>query len=160
MERMIDFHAMSDIERMEVHDMIEHIEDPQLRGLIDVLMHENVYTKAHKLNMCALCRVLGGKDRDVRWLLDRLCEALGSDKRFVKPPNEKKKTKPGKPEDKRTRYRVVWNGERKSLRQWADVTGIEYHSLMSRYKHGWDADRMFTTPVRRKAKGRNATTKT
>lgn len=44
----------------------------------------------------------------------------------------------------------TYQGERKSLADWADITGINYTALHQRLRAGWSVERAFTTPVKQK----------
>lgn len=41
---------------------------------------------------------------------------------------------------------IVFCGEKKTLTQWSELTGINVFTLMSRLKTGWALERAFTTP--------------
>lgn len=47
---------------------------------------------------------------------------------------------------------ITYNGETKTLKQWSESVGINYPSLMSRYKNGWSIEDMLTKTVRKKRK--------
>lgn len=55
--------------------------------------------------------------------------------------------------NRRNTIRVEYNGETRSLSQWANVLGIDYEILFHRYSRGWSAERMLTQPVRAYRKG-------
>lgn len=42
---------------------------------------------------------------------------------------------------------ITYNGQTKTLQQWADVVGIDYKNIWARLKAGWDAHKAFFTPV-------------
>lgn len=45
-------------------------------------------------------------------------------------------------------HMITFNGETKTMAQWAETTGISYDAIKSRLnKHGWSVDRALTTPV-------------
>jgi hypothetical protein len=70
-EKMICFNTA--IERLEVHDLLEKVTDPEVRGLVDVLMHEpGVFTRGGRMNKSALCRKLKLKTAQLDELLARL----------------------------------------------------------------------------------------
>ena len=53
--------------------------------------------------------------------------------------------------NRRPHKNALWlehNGERKTLRDWARVVGINYKTLSARLTHGWPADKALTTPAR------------
>lgn len=41
---------------------------------------------------------------------------------------------------------IAYNGERKTLRQWAEVTGVNHCTLRGRLKSGWDIGKALSTP--------------
>lgn len=45
---------------------------------------------------------------------------------------------------------VEYNGERKTLIEWAETTGISWSALNHRYHRGWPVDRMLTEPMHKK----------
>lgn len=51
---------------------------------------------------------------------------------------------------------LTYNGETKTLAQWADAFGICYSTFMSRYDRGWSIDRIATTPTREYGKERSS----
>lgn len=57
--------------------------------------------------------------------------------------------------NRRTQKNALWlehNGERKTLCEWARVTGIKRKTLTDRIRRfGWPTDKAITTPVRSKA---------
>lgn len=42
---------------------------------------------------------------------------------------------------------ITYNNETHSLSKWARITGISRHTLYTRYKKGWDIEKMLTTKV-------------
>jgi hypothetical protein len=48
--------------------------------------------------------------------------------------------------NKRNTIWIEWDGETKSLGEWAFLTGIPYLRLWKRYKKGWSVTDMFTAP--------------
>ena len=42
---------------------------------------------------------------------------------------------------------LEYNGEKKSIRQWADTLGMNYYALRNRYRSGWGVEEMLTVPV-------------
>jgi hypothetical protein len=45
---------------------------------------------------------------------------------------------------------ITWHGERRSLAEWADLSGISYETLKKRHERHWTEERMFKdAPVRR-----------
>jgi hypothetical protein len=60
----------------------------------------------------------------------------------------------------RTNSYITWNGERKTLQQWADITGIKRSLIRARLNSGWSIERALTTkpePYRGGKKARNFT---
>lgn len=48
-----------------------------------------------------------------------------------------------------SRNRILeYNGERRCVTEWAEVTGIPFRALHMRVQRGWSAERALTTPVR------------
>lgn len=43
-----------------------------------------------------------------------------------------------------------YNGESYTLYDWAALTGIDFRSLRSRIRYGWDIEKALTTPIRKK----------
>lgn len=50
---------------------------------------------------------------------------------------------------KNTRY-LTYEGEEKTLKEWATQYNISYHALKSRIRHGWPIKRALTEPVKKK----------
>ena len=51
---------------------------------------------------------------------------------------------------RRTGYNVKWlhwRGEERCLADWADVVGVERHTLNMRLRRGWEVSRALSTPV-------------
>ena len=42
---------------------------------------------------------------------------------------------------------ITANGETHSISEWADITGINFHTLSSRKKHGWNDEDIINKPV-------------
>lgn len=42
---------------------------------------------------------------------------------------------------------INYNGETKTLKEWSDSTGIDYHVLQHRFYRNWDTERALTQPV-------------
>jgi hypothetical protein len=49
--------------------------------------------------------------------------------------------------NKRSNLVIDFRGESKCLAQWADEFGLEWATLRSRLRHGWDVERALTTPL-------------
>ena len=53
--------------------------------------------------------------------------------------------------NRRANHYLTFNGETKTMAQWAKIMGIKYHTLKYRInKYGWSAERALTTPVKQK----------
>lgn len=55
-----------------------------------------------------------------------------------------------KEQSNNTRRNVVieYNGEYKTISEWSNITGIREGAINKRYKAGWSAEKIFTTPVK------------
>ena len=51
--------------------------------------------------------------------------------------------------NKRDNHFVTYNGETKTIAEWARVIGMDYKVLHSRFQNGWDAERALTQPLRK-----------
>jgi hypothetical protein len=54
--------------------------------------------------------------------------------------------------NRRSNTHLVFRGERKTVTQWADETGISRETLYKRLTNGWDAEKTLTTPTRKYTK--------
>ena len=54
---------------------------------------------------------------------------------------------------------ITYNSETKNLKQWSESIGVKYVTLEKRYRRGWSADEMFSTPIGKRGDNRikNAT---
>lgn len=50
----------------------------------------------------------------------------------------------------RLNHFLEWNGERRTISEWAELTGICYETLCSRIRYGWDTHKALTFPVAHK----------
>lgn len=58
--------------------------------------------------------------------------------------------------NRRSNRIITYNGESHTVTEWAELTGINYHTLMGRlYGRGWNAEKALTTKARRINNGRN-----
>lgn len=48
--------------------------------------------------------------------------------------------------NRRNNHRITYNGETKTLSQWADFLGVGYKMLEHRINRGWDVEEAFTVP--------------
>ena len=44
--------------------------------------------------------------------------------------------------------RLEYNGETRTLAEWAVHLGMKYHTLRTRFRKGWSVERAFTTSVK------------
>lgn len=44
---------------------------------------------------------------------------------------------------------ITYNGERMTISEWAETTGIARHTIYHRLKKGWSVKQALTTPVKR-----------
>ena len=52
--------------------------------------------------------------------------------------------------NRRTNKFIEYNGERKTMKEWADAIGMSYEVLTYRIKAGWDIEKAFTAPINKK----------
>lgn len=50
--------------------------------------------------------------------------------------------------NKRTSRLVTWRGETKCVGEWAEATGINYFTLIKRFRLGWTPEQAFTIPAK------------
>lgn len=43
---------------------------------------------------------------------------------------------------------IEYNGERHTVSEWSEITGIKYRTILQRANSGWDAERILTEPVK------------
>lgn len=48
----------------------------------------------------------------------------------------------------RTNHYIEYNGERKTVAEWARILGINYQTLLRRINNGWEIEKAFTTNVK------------
>ena len=59
--------------------------------------------------------------------------------------------------NRRSNRVLTYNGENHTITEWAELTGINLHTLMGRlYVRGWNVEKALTTKVRRKNNARNS----
>ena len=46
--------------------------------------------------------------------------------------------------------RIVYKGEDHTLNEWSEMTGVPVHVLYDRKYRGWDVDRIFNQPIRKR----------
>ena len=64
------------------------------------------------------------------------------------PSNCRWVTQKDQANNRRNNRIVEYNGESKTIAEWADITGIGYETLRQRINSGWDLERAMTTPQR------------
>jgi hypothetical protein len=72
--------------------------------------------------------------------LDRINNDLG-----YEPGNVRWATLKEQGRNKRANRVVEWRGERRCLAEWAEITGIDFATLHTRMRTGWDVERALTT---------------
>lgn len=50
--------------------------------------------------------------------------------------------------NKQYNHFITYRGERKTVAEWAEITGISASALYNRFNRGWSVERAFTQPVR------------
>ena len=66
--------------------------------------------------------------------------------RALTAPVRKKRTRPKR--KKRSLITLEYNGERKTIREWSETTGLSYNVIRDRYVSlGWSAERTITEPL-------------
>ena len=55
--------------------------------------------------------------------------------------------------NKRNNRRLTWNGETKTVTEWAEVVGISKTTIKERLNAGWTVEMALTTPVRKRTRG-------
>jgi hypothetical protein len=65
------------------------------------------------------------------------------------PGNVRWATRKQQNRNKRSNVRHEWNGQRLTLSELEDITGIPYGTLWCRVKRGWSVEKALTTPVRK-----------
>lgn len=51
--------------------------------------------------------------------------------------------------NRRNSYTITWNGETHHASEWSKITGLSQSLIYTRYKSGWEPEKIFTTPVRK-----------
>lgn len=75
--------------------------------------------------------------------LDRIDNSRG-----YEPGNVRWATWREQQNNRRSNKHVEWRGERRTVAQWAAITGITRMALYQRFSKGWSVERALTTPVR------------
>lgn len=58
--------------------------------------------------------------------------------------------------NKRNNNILSYNGETHTMSEWAEITGINVHTLWRRQKRGWDDEKIITAPLRMTKRSRKA----
>lgn len=66
------------------------------------------------------------------------------------PDNCRWATKKEQASNTRRNVWIEFNGERKTMMQWSESTGLSFGTLRGRLDHGWTPERMLTTPSLRR----------
>lgn len=64
------------------------------------------------------------------------------------PDNCRWVTKKDNTRNKRDSIYITIGGISKHIKEWAEISGINYDTLRARYNNGWPADRLLITPVK------------
>lgn len=65
------------------------------------------------------------------------------------PSNCKWATKREQCQNREQTIKITYNGQTHCLAEWSRITGINFYTLHSRHKKGWDTERMLTTKARK-----------
>ena len=65
------------------------------------------------------------------------------------PSNCKWATQKEQQNNKSTNHLLTYNGETKTMTQWADEYRMNFHTLKERIKRGWTVEKALTTPVKK-----------
>ena len=68
------------------------------------------------------------------------------------PSNCKWATRQEQCQNREQTIKITYNGQTHCLTEWARITGINFYTLQSRYKKGWDVEKMLTTKARKMKK--------
>ena len=68
------------------------------------------------------------------------------------PSNCKWATKREQCQNREQTIKITYKGQTHCLTEWSRITGINFYTLHSRYKKGWDAEKMLTTKARKLTK--------
>lgn len=79
---------------------------------------------------------------EVGYTLDRI-DVNGD----YEPNNVRWATQKQQSNNKRNNRLITYNGKNQTISQWADEFGINYQTICSRLKRGWDIEKVLTTPI-------------
>ena len=68
------------------------------------------------------------------------------------PSNCKWATRKEQCQNREQTIKITYNNQTLCLSEWARITGIKFKTLQSRYKSGWDVEKMLTTRARKLTK--------
>ena len=83
-----------------------------------------------------------------RLTIDRIKNECG-----YNPDNCKWSTMKEQQNDKRNNHRLTWNGETKTVTEWAEIVGIKKTTIKERLNAGWPVEKALTEPVRQRTRG-------
>ena len=63
------------------------------------------------------------------------------------PENCRWITRKGQANNRTSNRLITYNGETKTIQQWADITGISHKTISQRIASGWSIDKTMTTPI-------------
>ena len=69
------------------------------------------------------------------------------------PDNCKWSTMKEQQNNKRNNHRLTWNGETKTVTEWAEIVGIKKTTIKERLNAGWPVGKALTEPVRQRTRG-------
>ena len=69
------------------------------------------------------------------------------------PDNCKWSTMKEQQNNKRNNRRLTWNGETKTVTEWAEIVGIKKTTIKERLNAGWPVGKALTEPVRQRTRG-------
>ena len=83
-----------------------------------------------------------------RLTIDRIKNECG-----YNPDNCKWSTMKEQQNNKRNNRRLTWNGETKTVTEWAEIVGIKKTTIKERLNAGWPVGKALTEPVRQRTRG-------
>ena len=87
-------------------------------------------------------------DYSDRLTIDRIKNECG-----YNPDNCKWSTMKEQQNNKRNNRRLIWNGETKTVTEWAEIVGIKKTTIKERLNAGWPVGKALTEPVRQRTRG-------
>lgn len=79
--------------------------------------------------------------------IDRIDNSKG-----YEPGNVRWATRQTQNRNTRSNRLIEWNGETRTLVEWAEYLGIDYYTMHARLKRGWSVDRAMTEPIHEEKK--------